>query len=248
MTVTLTNGTLTNGSLVAFSPLTYGPDVWYDSNDLTTITRDASNNVSQWDDKSGNGNHATQGIGADQPSVVFNDLDNKNVINFDRTNSEWLDTTYNWPLIFTIFIVVRPEDITTINTRPLSSYDGGGDLVSGEYALSIANSSKVVFFLAGTIAIISSTLPSANVPYLITLTSTGGSGGTAEMFVNGISQGTQTNNSTTVNHAISIGEDDPAGATEFFLGDISEIIIDSSLWTTEQISKTEKYLNNKWGI
>lgn len=41
--------------------------VWFDAKDPSTITH-SSNAVSQWDDKSGNGNHVTQSTGAAQPT------------------------------------------------------------------------------------------------------------------------------------------------------------------------------------
>ena len=43
--------------------------VWFDAADTTTITLNGSN-VSQWNDKSGNNRHATQGTAANQPLFV----------------------------------------------------------------------------------------------------------------------------------------------------------------------------------
>jgi len=51
--------------LVLLSSNTWG---WYDSQDLTTITKDGSNKVSGWDDKSGNGNDLTQAAANQQPT------------------------------------------------------------------------------------------------------------------------------------------------------------------------------------
>lgn len=41
--------------------------VWLDASDSATITKDGSNRVSQWNDKSGNSNHAVQATLANQP-------------------------------------------------------------------------------------------------------------------------------------------------------------------------------------
>lgn len=47
--------------------------LWFDANDTGTITKDGSNYVSQWDDKSGNDRHLTQSIGSSQPTYSEND-------------------------------------------------------------------------------------------------------------------------------------------------------------------------------
>src|SRR4051812_34337979 len=60
----------TEASLLSLTPLrkvnsSFSPTdlsglvLWLDANDSGTITKDGSNNVSQWNDKSGNSNNAT---------------------------------------------------------------------------------------------------------------------------------------------------------------------------------------------
>ncbi|MEA3272466.1 MAG: hypothetical protein U9P90_02255 [Patescibacteria group bacterium] len=65
-------------------------ELWLDASDSGTITKDGSNKVSQWDDKSGNGNHATQGTEANQPA--YNAADNS--VNFDGSN-DWMQLPPN---------------------------------------------------------------------------------------------------------------------------------------------------------
>ena len=55
---------------------------WWDSSDLTTITESAGK-VSQLDDKSGEGNHATQGTSTQQPITGQNSINGRNVLHFD---------------------------------------------------------------------------------------------------------------------------------------------------------------------
>ncbi len=47
------------------------------------VTKNASNQVSQWDDQSGNGNHASQGTLSDQPVWVDNATNGRPVLRFD---------------------------------------------------------------------------------------------------------------------------------------------------------------------
>ena len=45
--------------------------LWLDASDSSTITHN-SNSISQWSDKSGNGNHAIQSTSTKQPTLVAN--------------------------------------------------------------------------------------------------------------------------------------------------------------------------------
>ena len=56
------------GGAVPWTPADITTAAWFDAADASTIT-ESGGLVSQWDDKSGNGNHATQGAGANQLEV-----------------------------------------------------------------------------------------------------------------------------------------------------------------------------------
>ena len=63
-----------SGYTVNFSPselsnLSY----WLDADDISTITKDGSNKVSAWNDKSGNAKHATMATASRQPTYVASD-------------------------------------------------------------------------------------------------------------------------------------------------------------------------------
>jgi len=64
--ITANNGSISLNNIVTSTILDFDPtsiagmQLWLDASDLSTITMDGSNYVSQWDDKSGNGNDATQ--------------------------------------------------------------------------------------------------------------------------------------------------------------------------------------------
>lgn len=67
-----------------WSPSQISPAAWFDANDISTIHTGVG--VSQWDDKSGNGNNATQGIGTNQPQTGINTIGGLNTITFDGTD------------------------------------------------------------------------------------------------------------------------------------------------------------------
>jgi hypothetical protein len=72
--------------VTAFAPTDIaGLQLWLDASDTASITHTA-NSVSQWNDKSGNSRHATQGTATNQPTTNTRTLNSRNVIDFDGTN------------------------------------------------------------------------------------------------------------------------------------------------------------------
>ncbi|MDX1602663.1 MAG: hypothetical protein R3209_06300 [Salinimicrobium sediminis] len=66
-------------------------EAWYDASDLDTITESADS-VSQWDDKSGNNLHLTQGTGSLQPQTNVKQINGLNAIEFTQ---QWMSTSSN---------------------------------------------------------------------------------------------------------------------------------------------------------
>ena len=66
---------------IFWTPAYISTAAWYDASDTNTITLGAGG-VSQWDDKSGNANHATQGISVNQPQTGTNIINGLNSIEF----------------------------------------------------------------------------------------------------------------------------------------------------------------------
>ena len=63
--------------------------LWLDANDNSSIVHD-SNLVSEWKDKSGNGNNATQTVSANKPNTETSEINGLNTIKFDG-NSDFLN-------------------------------------------------------------------------------------------------------------------------------------------------------------
>lgn len=75
-----------------FSPTDLaGLVAWYDASDTATIT-DSGGAVSQWDDKSGNAHHATQGSGSNKPTTGTRTQNGLNVLDFD--GGDFLSATF----------------------------------------------------------------------------------------------------------------------------------------------------------
>jgi hypothetical protein len=75
----------------AWTPAELSPAAWYAADDASTITESAGA-VSQWNDKSGNGNHAVQSTASLQPITGATNLNGLNVIDF---TDDGLDVSYS---------------------------------------------------------------------------------------------------------------------------------------------------------
>jgi hypothetical protein len=63
-----------------------GLSLWFDGSDASSMILSGSN-VTQWNDKSGNGFNATQGVSANQPTLVTNVLNGKSVVRFNGSTN-----------------------------------------------------------------------------------------------------------------------------------------------------------------
>lgn len=115
MSTIISNGTLSGGTLNVFSPLTYNVHLWFDANDLTTITKDGSNEVSQWNNKSVVANNARQGLGVNQATYQFNVITGLPEVKYNGTNNFMdLDSFTTPEGVFTLYIAMYvPTEITS---------------------------------------------------------------------------------------------------------------------------------------
>jgi lysophospholipase L1-like esterase len=110
-----------------FTPLSLNPALWLDASDTATITSLAGL-VSQWNDKSGNSRHATQGIALNQPITGTTTVNGLNAIDFNGTNSAMALPAYFDNLStkdYTIYIAFRPD--TTAGTDTLFANEAAGN-------------------------------------------------------------------------------------------------------------------------
>jgi hypothetical protein len=90
------------------------PELWLDASDASSITSNSNNDVSQWNDKSGNNNHVTQANVANQPTKGVSK------ISFVGSNDNMLANSA---------IKISDVDIYYVRRQPLASsidFNGGG--------------------------------------------------------------------------------------------------------------------------
>jgi len=105
-----------------FDPITIpGLEGWFDADDSGTITIDTGK-VSQWDDKSGEGNDATQITPGNRPVVTAGALNGKAVLTF--AVDDFMASVLGITQPATVFVVFKTT-AATIYSPLLSSADAG---------------------------------------------------------------------------------------------------------------------------
>ena len=116
-----------------FSPTSLtGLSGWYDSGDISTITKNGSNKVSQWNDKSSRGLNAIQATSANQFTYSATAYSGLPGMLTGSPTSMTAGTNANWEFLHdgtgcTVFIdaVITPSQTNNF-TCLLSTYDGAG--------------------------------------------------------------------------------------------------------------------------
>tara|TARA_R110002153_G_scaffold168044_2_gene320753 strand:- start:192 stop:2387 length:2196 start_codon:yes stop_codon:yes gene_type:complete len=217
-------------------PTISGLKLHLDASDATTITKDSSNLVSAWNDKSGEGNHISQATASKQPLWVGNTQNGLPLIRFDGTDDQLNRSTFVNGAIsqgFYMFVVMKPTVGTASNPY---NFDGGASARGWCYT----DSSDVVRYGSATEQIIDSNLPSTPVMYTF--------------FVNGSSSNVRKNSVSTT--SATLGSTSSNGLwlacrhndTSFGSPDHAEFLFyDNDIGTTNR-DAVERYLKKKWGL
>jgi len=215
----------------AFSPLDLSPVLWLDAADTSTIT-ESGGAVSQWDDLSGNGNNFVQATAADQPTTGATTFNSLNVIDFAADFMSGTVTfvqTTGW-----VFIVA------SWSAAVRNALYGGPSSVNDPGLYQSGSGST------GWTAI-----PATATTYTVGSSSTGDllsaqHGSTSGLRKNGValaeSGGPQAAIDT--DDLTTLGARGALRLTGF----IAEVIVVDGTLTAGEISDTETYLANKWGI
>lgn len=223
-------------SVPIFSVLDLSPALWLDASDESTITESAGA-VSQWDDKSGNGNNATQGTGSLQPITGTRTQNGENVIDFagDQMNvpSGVYSTIAGDHTVFIVFAVDSAVQSFVLVGQELSS--------TKYYVLSSDTGPKHLIFDGGSL----STYTNTNVPddtdfhhYTFVKDDTATS---LAAYADGLLTRGVTGNVPVTVDALYIGWPGINAA-------IAEVIILDYVADADTRPRVEAYLANKWGI
>lgn len=215
--------------------------LWLDADDASTITLNGST-VSQWDDKSGNDRHASQGTAADQPAYVTNVYNSKPTVRSDGAN-DFLSITP-----FSVSAGIRAYGVINPRTPPTSRRNGDwlwmtdSTTFSPHFGGSTSSDWFSSFFSTSRPQVSATAIPSDTL-YLSYIEQTGTQlkGRVFGLIAESTVAATFNGSPTVKFQLISDG----SGFVGVF--DISEIVFVQSPTLDEQ-QKTEGYLAWKWGL
>lgn len=229
------------GGAAPFDPTQLtGLALWLDAADASTITQSAGV-VSQWNDKSVNGNNATAS-GTQQPATGVNTLNGNNVLTYDGVNDFMaLPSGLYTPLgneDNTVFVVLATLS-STANQRFFYSRDAtvyGGWLDFGGGAKSI----KFDFNTSDGVG--NHITPDTNA-HIVGFRRTGSS---MMIFYDG-PRGSSLAPSNISLTALNLGRTGPDTPRDWFNGYMGEVIVYGRSLTTAEINQVTAYLTAKWG-
>ena len=231
---------------------------WLDANDKANRTLSGSN-VTDWNDKSGSGNHVTQATAARQPVLVTASKNGLDAFNFNWTtsgssNRKFMQRASTYTNVtgsqLSVFVTAKPETTWDTFARLLGFSVGAGNDFNSTSAFSalLRNSTNSVMYSYFN------AVPTTDV------TVTAGSWYTFGSIVNGTSHtfrldGTSTAttlgttpsfNITTMTVGHNAGE---AGVADVAWNSlIGEIIVCNTALSTSNRDKVEGYLAWRWGL
>jgi hypothetical protein len=222
---------------VTFAPTSVtGCSLWLDAADTATITYSSGSNVSQWSDKSGLGNNATQSTSTYQPISGSVSTNGKNVLNF--TGKSMIYPTINNTTI-TVFCIYNNKTFvpygTPVNVGPFAFFYAAPNSKVGIGRLAVTDEVLASWSSAGLTT-------SQYVIYGGTVSVSGNT--TSFLYFNGTQVATVSVNSSGGISAYSVGD----SINNITSGNIAEVLIYNSVLSTTDRQKVEGYLAWKWGL
>ena len=239
---------------------------WYDAADTSTITLSGSN-VTQWDDKSGNGYHLTQGTDSRRPQSGTRTMNTRNVLDYSgNVDTLVASTASDWTFLHnstgsTAFIVWEIDTLPSSGDSFVFLFTRGNSTSSGPgYSFQITDSGASQHAIVGAgssnICInISTSTSSANTPVVWVVKSEPANATAADkssIFKNSGSAEKNNTTSGSVNTAspvqpLRVG-DYANGGTFGPNGKLAEILIYSGILNATDTTTNIDYLKIKWGI
>lgn len=231
----------------AFAPTSIsGLALWLDASDTSTITTSGLN-VTQWNDKSGNGRNFVQTVDANRPNINTG-INSKNTILFTQASLDRLVLGSGLIdcVVSTIFILYKPATDT-------SYYFLGYDTGAGNYRISVSAASTLNIAYTGITALnFTLTNVSDNNSHFIMVKLRGNNNFFYASFDGNDEISSSPLNLIKANYPFNTlcaiyNTPAPTAAT-CFNGDIAEVIIYTTELSVSNKQKIEGYLAWKWGL
>ncbi|NBW22927.1 MAG: hypothetical protein EBR82_84780 [Caulobacteraceae bacterium] len=254
-----------------------GLQLWLDASDASTLFDAttggslvaADGGVARWEDKSGNGRHATQSNASYRPLKKTSVVNGLAVVRFDGSNDYMrtgaiaaLDTITTTQFVVSRHPSVPPSANGVIFRNRYSTVIGGNPALNRQFSgafLETPNSGRLLWHSrssAGTLIApdaASRAQPTANVACVLTGQSDSSGNVTNYFNANAAitstgSAGTPNGHETTYIGCTNSNDDADFSPIAFLNGDVCELIIYSASLSSAERSAVIAYLMSKWGI
>jgi hypothetical protein len=244
-----------------FNVKDFAPALWLDAADSNTLYDAVSGgalvaaggNVARWEDKSGNGRHATQATLANRPTRTVGAQNTRDVLRFDGTDDFMIPSNSLSVLrnvgYGAIFAVCRRAMVTADSAVLHFSRNGN----SSQVRLGLLPTSPFGdIFRAGARRTDADVFVGANrtgnTNYNTLAAIANYSAGTLALRENGVQTQVSLLSSGLTSNTDSDASEIGKLANNYLNGSIAEIIVFNNPLNDEQVSQIERYLANKWGL
>jgi hypothetical protein len=236
-----------------FNPKTLpGLKIWLDAANSSSLTFNGGD-VSQMNDLSGNGFHATQSTGANQPTLLPTGFNGKPTLDFDTTDSLVSSATiadyFLTPTTSPTFVMVMACYMPTIVSSGGLIFGSDAQANGRLFFASHFGGSSVIYDTVnasgGRVSSAGQTDAGWTAPHILTVLR---NGATMSLRRNGVEIAGKTNasgNFTTTTAKLQIGKCDGGASNVMYL---SEMLAYASALSASQIAAAERGLARKWGI
>lgn len=232
-----------------WTPAELTTTLWLDATDSSTITH-LNNEVSQWNDKSGNGYHVSQATQANRPLTnqpPLTTFNFRNYISFDTTAKRLLNTAWNFTLTSQHTFIVFSQ---STNGRIFSQSNSGVDTGTGMYVPShTASATSIGSFLGSTTLRAGVTMATAN-----TQVNLFESRHNSTTLFNSINANTEVSfsqalNATTTRMGLNVALNASNGVGNGGIRNIGEVLVFNNVsLSTDDRQKVQGYLAWKWNL
>ncbi len=219
-------------------------ELWLDAADESTIVPNGSG-VEMWQDKSGNGNHATQSNPANQPLTGVHSMAGRNAIDFDAAENHYLNIpNLGAATSVSVFLVVKRN-----SDLPDGDHDSGlwhfGDTGSGETRYPYRMDRQIYDGFASTEQRVTAySHPSFAWPKMYHVDSTPDYW-TSDVNLNVVFPPSAGNTVSLGSGMHTLGK---SQGEQYFEGQIAECVIYKGDVSADLQARTEAYLIRKWGL
>lgn len=233
---------------------------WYDPSDLTTMFQDTAGTtpvtdvgqaVARINDKSGNGNHATQATLANRPT--FQIENGCSYLQFDGSNDSLATSSIDFTATDNITVFSGLRKLSDVNRGVFVELSVNTDLNAGTFALTAPNGNglaNLAAYAGGSVRVAGGLATGNAAPVTRVITFAADiSADVLSRRQDGINVGTVTSNQGTGNflsYPLYIGA--RAGTSLFFNGRLYSLIVRGAQSNNGQISAAEAWVANKTGV